>query len=463
MKKLALISLLAISSCTLEPSYHTPPHHLPLAENSQQKISEVSWDKFFESPDLQRVIKMALENNRDLKVANLNVESLEAVYGVARASLFPSISANGAETRQKAPAAFKAFTPKRQYRANLAFTAYELDFWGRLRSLKKSAQEDLLSSREARNLVKITVISATVNAYAQFLADRENLRIAEDNLKTLESRSHFVEVRRKAGLDSQQDYLLALFNLENARNTYENYRKYVEQDSNALMILTGKFSAESLPKVNSIDDIKINESLIEFVPSTSLLSRPDIKQAEHDLKGANADIGAARAAFFPNISLSGTYGYGSRDLSTLFDSRTWTLTPQITMPIFAGGQNIARLKNANIQKQIEIINYEKAIHTAFREALDQFAEYESISNQLKSADKILKTQNKSFQIAVVRYQRGASNSLNKIDSQLLLLSARQNYVNVKKEYLANIIALYKVLGGGNDLEEERDDSFFNFL
>ena len=462
MKKSALIFLFALGSCTLDPKYQKPLHNLPLAENSQEKISEISWEKFFESQDLQRVIKMALENNRDLKVANLNVESLEAIYGVARSSLLPSVSANAAETRQKAPAAFKSFMPKKQFRANLAFTAYELDFFGRLRSLKKSAHEDLLSGQEARNLVKITVVAETVNAYLQFLADRENLRAAEENLKVLESRSHVVEIRKKAGLDSQQTYLLSIFNTENARNTYETYRKSVEQDSNALMILTGKFSAESLPQVDSIDDVKINESLIEFLPSVSLLSRPDIKQAEHALKASNADIGAARAAFFPSISLSGTYGYNSRDLSSLFDSRTWTFTPQISIPIFAGGQNWARLKNANIQKQIEIINYEKAIHTAFREALDQFAEHESISNQLKSAEKIYKTQDKSFKISVLRYQMGAASSLNKIDSQLLVLSARQNYVAVKKEYLANLIMLYKVLGGGNDLEEKEEKSFFNF-
>lgn len=459
MKKLALIFLL-LTSCTLEPKYKTPQTNLPLTEGEKEPISNISWDRFFVSEDLQRVVNMALENNRDLKVANLNVESVEAIYGVARSALLPSVSANYAETRQKAPPAFRNFMPKRQYRANVSFTAYELDFFGRLRSLKKSAFEDLLASRQARDLVRITVIAETINAYAQFLTDRENFRIAEENFKVLQDRSRYVEIRRKEGLDSQEDYLISLTNIENARNTYENYRKFVEQDSNALMILTGKFDAESLPKVDSIDDIKINESLLEFTPSSSLLSRPDVRQAEHVLKAANADIGAARAAFFPSISLSGTYGYGSRELDNLLNSKTWTLTPQISLPIFAGGQNMARLKNANIQKQIEVINYEKAIHTAFREALDQFAERESLSKQLASYEKLVQTQNKTFQIAVVRYQKGASSSLNRIDSQLLLLSVQQNRNNIKKEYIANLISLYKALGGGSNIETEEEYSIF---
>lgn len=463
MKKItALLSFAALVSCTMEPKYHKPKIDLPLAESSKEKISQISWDRFFQSEDLQRVIKMALANNRDLKVANLNVESVEAIYGVTRSSLFPSISANATEIKQKAPTPFKAFTPKKQFRANLAFTSYELDFFGRLRSLKKSAFEDLLGSRQARNLVKITVISQTVNAYAQFLVDRENLRIAESNLAALEEKSRLIELRHKAGLDAQTDLLNAETNTENARLTCDNYTKFVEQDSNALMILTGKFDAESLPKVDSIDDIKIDESLLEFTPSTSLLSRPDVAEAEHALKSANADIGAARAAFFPTVSLSGTYGFSSRELNTLISpaSRSWTLTPQISLPIFSGGQNIARLKNANVLKQIEIINYEQAIHTAFREALDQFAQRETSVRQLKSSDMILKMREKSSKIATIRYQKGASSLLDSIDSQLTLFLAKQNRNNVKKEYLVNLITLYKVLGGGNAIEKEEEYSIF---
>lgn len=456
MRKILTLALLVISSCTMEPKYKKPQVDLPLADGAKEKISKISWERFFQSEDLQRVVKMALENNRDLKVANLNVESVEAIYSVSRSALLPAISANASEIKQKAPTAFKGFTPKKQFRANLAFTNYEIDFFGRIRSLKHAAFEDVMSGRQARNLVQITVISQTVNAYAQFLVDRENLRLAQKNLDVLEEKTRLTEIRHKAGLDSQDTLINAATAAENARIACDNYSKFVEQDSNALMILTGKFDAESLPKVDSIDDIKIDESLLEFTPSTSLLSRPDVAEAEHKLKSANADIGAARAAFFPTISLSTTYGFSSRELNQTITpaSRSWTITPQISLPIFNGGQNIARLKNANVLKQIEIINYEKAIHAAFREALDQFAQRETSTRQLKSSDLILKLREKSFKIATLKNEKGAASALNKVDAESIFLSAKQNRNNVKKEYLANLISLYKVLGGGNEIEQE---------
>ena len=321
-----------------------------------------------------------------------------------------------------------------------------------MRSLKKSALENFLASKQARNITQISLISQVVNSYAQLLLDAEVLDIMKENLKLQNDRYNFIELRYKNGIDSQDDLLNAKTLLENAKNNSEIYIKLVEQDKNALMLLTGVFNENSLPKISSINDIKINEDLLDFIPSESLLSRPDIQQAEHQLKSANANIGAARAAFFPSISLSGTYGYASRDLSSLFDSRTWAFTPQINIPIFSGGRNIANLNIANLQKKIEIAQYEKTIQTAFSEVLDQLAERKSVTNQLEAFDEILKAREKSYKISKRKHNQGINSGLGVIDEKLSFLIAKQNQFSIKKEYIANLIALYKVLGGGSKIE-----------
>lgn len=409
--------------------------------------------RIFQTPDLQRIIQMALDNNRDLRIANLNIESVQATYGVVRSNLFPTINAAASETKQGVPGAFASFTPRKQFRANLAMASYEIDFFGRLRSLKKSALEDFLASEEARNVTKILVIAETANAYAQLLLDQEMLKVAEENMKAQEARYKYSELRYKQGIDSSVNLMNAQALIETAKANYETYVKLVAQDKNALMVLTGVFNDTSLPQISALSEIKLNENALDFVASQTLLSRPDIQQAEHNLKSANANIGAARAAFFPSITITGSYGYGSRELKTLFDSQFWTFAPQINLPIFTGGRNMANLDIANTRKKIEIAEYEKAIQAAFRETRDQLAEREAIFKQLKSSDKILQARQKSFDVSNLHYQQGEVSAFGILDTQLLLVAAKQNQVVVKKDYLANLIALYKVLGGGSEVEE----------
>lgn len=451
-----LIAIFVISACTMAPKYKQPEVEVPFAAPTsadKQKISTISWKQYFQSPDLQRVIQLALDNNRDLRVANLNIEVAQGTHGVARSNLMPTISAVGSETRQGVPSAFAGFTPKKQFGANLTLTSYEVDFFGRLRSLKKSALEDFLASEETRNVTKITVIAETVNAYAQLLLDSKILKITEENLKAQSNRFNFTELRYKNGIDSQVDLLAAAASIETAKTTFETYKKLVAQDKNALMVLTGTFDEKALPQDTELNDIRINEELLDLVPSESLLLRPDVQQAEHSLKSANANIGAARAAFFPSITLTGTYGYRSRELDGLFDSKTWTFMPQINLPIFSGGRNLANLSIANARKKVQIAQYEKAIQTAFREALDQFAEKEAISNQLKSYDTILSAREKSNIIYEAKHKVGISSALNVLDAQIAFLTAKQNQASAKKEYITNLVNLYKVLGGGAELEE----------
>lgn len=456
LKNFVIAILLINSSCTMAPWYKKPKVDLPFADatSDKQKIALISWQQYFASDDLKRVIQLALDNNRDLRVANINIESAQGAYGVSRANLLPAVGAAVSETRQGVPSAFASFIPKRQFRANLTLTSYEVDFFGRLRSLKKSAAEDFLATEEARNVTKISLICETANAYAQLILDRELLEVAKENLQAQTNRYKFVERRYKNGIDSQTDLLNATALIENSKINFENYQKLVEQDKAALMLLTGVFDEKSLPQISAINDIKINEDLLDFVPSQSLLLRPDIKQAEHALKSANANIGAARAAFFPSISLTGNYGYGSRDLDTLFDAKSWTFAPQINLPIFSGGRNFANLTIANARKKIEIANYEKAIQAAFREALDQLAERKSISNQLNSYDEILKARQKNYDFSEKKHKVGINSALNVLDDQLTFLAAKQARATAKKEYLANLITLYKVMGGGSEVESD---------
>ncbi len=454
MRKLILI-LALLTSCNIEPKYVKPKADVPFksVENPyKKKITQISWREFFKSPDLQRIIQLALDNNKDLKTAALNVEIAEGTHGVARSNLFPAITGTAYETRQGVPPSFASFMPKKQFRANVGFTSYEVDFLGRLRSLKKSALEDFLASKETQNIAKITVISQTANAYAQFLLDRQLMKFAEENVSTQDDRYKLTMIRYQQNIDSKTTLLAAENLLETAKVNFETYKKLVEQDKNALMALVGSFDEKSIPQDKTIDDIEIAEDLLDFIPSDNLLLRPDIQQAEHDLKSANANIGAARAAFFPYITLSGSYGYASRQLDTLFDTSTWTFTPQINIPIFSGGRNVANLDIAHARKNLKIIQYEKVIQTAFREALDQLAEREAVTNQLSSYEKILSAREESYKISERKRAVGLMSKMDILDGKISLLSAEQNQLSAKKESIANLIALYKVMGGGAEVE-----------
>lgn len=443
----------------MAPKYVKPEAPVPFQsaqEAGKKKIAAVKWQEYFTSPDLQRVIQMALDHNRDLKTAMLNVEIAEGTHGVARSNLLPTINATASETRQGVPSGFASFTPRKQFRANVGFTSYELDFFGRLRSLKSAALEDFLASAAAQQVTKITVIAETANAYAQLLLDQQLLEIAAENAKAQQERCDLIEKRYQNGIDSQLTLLNAQALSEGAKASVENYKKIVEQDKNALMALTGIFNERSLPKVGSLSDIEINDDLLDFVASENLLLRPDIQQAEHNLKSANANIGAARAAFFPTITLTGTYGYGSKSLDTLWDNQSWTFNPQITLPIFSGGRNIANLDVANARKNLQIVTYEKTIQTAFREALDNLAARKSVVNQLQSYEKSLSARQKSYNLSEAKHQEGIFSANDVIDSKISLFSARQNQLTTQKEMIANLITLYKVMGGGAEIREEKN-------
>ncbi|MBU6339843.1 MAG: TolC family protein [Rickettsiales bacterium] len=450
---LFLILSFTITSCNLDPKYKTPEVALPFEESKEEKesISLIPWQKFFKSEELQKVINLALENNRDLKVASLNVDLARASHDVVRANLFPTINGTALATRQGVPSAFASFTPRTQYRANLNLASYELDFFGRLRSLKRSALEDFLATNEAKEVVKISLITEVVNSYITLLSNNEILSVATLAIEAQQKKFDLIKKQYESGVAAKADFLNAKATLENAKMTFENYQKIAKQDKNNLLLLTGVFDEKLLPLNTSFDKIEIDENLLSFLPSKTLLSRPDIKQAEHKLRSANANIGAARAAFFPSITLTGNYGYGARDLSDLLSSKTWSITPQINLPIFTGGKNISNLKIADIKKKIEIINYEKAIQTAFREASDRIAERQATKNRLELAENILTSQENLSQISKAKYEAGVGKITDKMDAEILSASAKQNRIATKREYMMNLIETYKAMGGGSEV------------
>lgn len=445
----------ALASCTLAPWYKRPESPVPLekANDSQKRIATLSWKEFFKTPDLQRVIQLALDNNRDMRVANLNIETAQASYGITRSALLPTINATGTETRQGVPSGFAAFTPKHQFRANVNFTNYEIDFFGRLRSLTKAALESYLSTEEARNVIRLSLIAETANAYMQLLYDREMELAAKGRLEAQETKTAMMMERYNAGINSYSDYLASKALLEATKIVHETAKRNVEQDQNNLMMLTGTSDKSSFPKI-TMDQVNLNESLLSFTPSELLLSRPDIKQAEHDLLSSNANIGAARAAFFPSISLSGTYGYASRDLNVLLDNKSWTMTPQINLPIFAAGKNWSTLKQANADKKIKIAKYEKAIQNAFKETRNELANRKLAKEQLDAAYQIFLAKSEMNHIAKKKHGEGLLNNSELADAKINMFSSNEDWALARRQYLGNMINLYKVLGGGSEAPEE---------
>ncbi len=452
----AIFALCLNISCSLEPKYKKPEPQISLEKTDSEKeqINKISWQNFFQSPELQNIISSALKNNRDLEIAALNIEAAQANYGISKSNLLPTIGATAAKTRQGVPSAFSSFMPSRQYRANLSLASYELDFFGRLRNLKKSALEDFLATKEAFEVVKISIITQSANAYAQYLLDRELFEIAKELIAAQQEKYKLVELRYENQLTSKSDLLNAESEIENAKIAFENYKKQVELDKNSLKILSGNFGEELLQNKIGLEDIKINEESLNFIASESLLNRPDVKKAEHDLKNANANIGAARAAFFPSITLTGTYGYSSKKFNGLFASKTWSYTPQINIPIFSGGRNYQNLKLAEITKKSEIATYQQVIEKAFRETLDELVERETVLQKTASTEKILQIRQKNYALAKAKQEQGLGSKTQTLEEKILLLNAKEKYLTSKKDYLANLINIYKTLGGGSDNTEE---------
>ncbi len=460
MKKTIINFLIiaTLSSCTMIPNYKKPklPVEKTIGENTKDQdklVSEIKWQDFFQSPNLKKIIQTALDNNRDLRVAVLNIDAAQALYRVKRADLLPSVDAQGGLSKQKnqlfgnQSGGSQTIT---RYSANVS-AAFEIDLFGKIRSQNQSVLETFFATEEAKNATQIALIAEVSNAYLQLLADQKILNLAKDTAIAQEKSYQLIAKKFEYGVISKLDLMQSKTGIETAKANQALYSKLVEQDKNALVLLMGVKNSDLLNGQEKLEDVKLMKNLPAGLASKILLCRPDIMQAEHQLKSANANIGAARAAFFPSISLTGSVGYASSDLSNLFaggSSAAWSFVPSINLPIFQGGKNTANLDYAKIIKNIYIAKYEKAIQTAFREVADQLAARKNLDAQMQAQNNLAEAAEESYKISSVRYDAGIDSFINVADSQRTLFNAKQNQIALEKEKLSNLVLIYKVLGGG---------------
>ena len=459
-----VVALLACSACTLAPGYERPATPVPASWPSgpaypaetetpaAQAVAEIPWQEFFVDPRLQKVIELTLANNRDLKIATLNVERFRAFYQIERARLLPQLNASAAGNVQRLPADLSGSGSAeifRQYSAGVGVSAYELDLFGRVQSLKEQALEEYLATEEARRAARISLIATVAQSYLTLAADQEVVALARQTLDSRQSSFALIEKRFNAGITSALDLHQAQTLVDGARVQSVQATRLVAQDENLLTLLVGApLPAELLPAPLGAE-VTLQE-LAPGLPSESLLRRPDIISAEHRLKAANANIGAARAAFFPRIALTGSVGVGSDQLSGLFKSGsdTWSFAPQITVPIFDAGRNRANLKVSKVEREIAVAEYEKAILTAFREVADALAEHGTITELLAAQESLTAATAESSRLSLVRYDKGVDSYLSVQDAERNLFVAQQNLISARLSRLTNLVTLYKVLGGG---------------
>ena len=456
------VTAFILGGCSLIPEYKQPaapvaaqypqgPAYSP-AEAANVAAAEQGWRQFFHDPALQQLIQTALINNRDLRVAALNIDAYRAQYRIQRADLFPAVSATGSGSRQRVPANLSTSGESgitSQYSATLGVSAYELDLFGRIRSLSEQALETYFSSEEARRSTQISLVANVANAYLTWQADQELLKLTQNTLKAFEESYRLTSRSNEVGVSSALDLSQSRTSVESARVSLARYQRQVAQDLNSLTLLLGSGLPNNLPQAQPL-----SADLLSLVPagmpSELLQRRPDILQAEHELKAANANIGAARAAFFPSISLTANAGTISPDLSGLFNggSGTWLFQPSINIPIFNAGSLRASLDYSKIQKEISVANYEKAIQTAFQEVSDGLTARKTFNEQLQAQSDFVAANQDYYRLAERRYRIGIDSNLTFLDAQRSLFSAQQSLITDRLSQLTSEVNLYKALGGG---------------
>ncbi|UFS70187.1 AdeC/AdeK/OprM family multidrug efflux complex outer membrane factor [Geomonas sp. RF6] len=461
---IAIGALLSLTGCsTLAPKYKQPAAPVPAAwptggayKNTagtagDQAAADIAWKDFFTDDRLRKVLSLSLDNNRDLRVAVLNIERTRSLYQIQRSELFPYVDAGGSYVAARTPrtlAGGDAVT-SHTYALTVGFSAYELDLFGRIRSLKERALEEFLATEQARRSAQIALVSEVANTWLSLGADQERLRLAKETLATNQQSYELTRKRFDLGVASELDLRQAQTNVEAARVDIARYTSIVAQDRNALDLLAGAtVPAELLPQeLNVVSALK---GVSPGLPSDVLQRRPDILEAENRLKGANANIGAARAAFFPRITLTTDIGLGSSQLSNLFKGGAglWSFAPQISIPIFNAGANKANLRVAEVDRDILVSQYEKSIQVAFREIADALATRGTVEDQLSAQQALVDAAAASRRLSEARYQKGVDSYLAVLDSQRALYAAQQNLISLRLSRIANLVTLYKVLGGG---------------
>ena len=462
---LPILSLAVLSGCSLAPEYERPaspvPEAYPLGSADAADSSEVpAWRTYYTNADLQGLIELALENNRDLRITQLTTEQIRAYYRIQRAALLPSLDAAASGTRQHTPADLSASgsaTTSSSYAVGLQMPAYELDFFGRILSLKDQALKKYLATQEAQRSAELSLIASVANQYYLLVSLEAQRELAAEAKQAAQRAFDLNQESFDAGVGGELDLRTSEAQLQAYRAAELSFGEQVAQARNLLTQLVGA----ELPEFTVTDAVITGEhaplELPVGLPSDLLMRRPDILAAEFTLQGAHANIGAARAAFFPSIQLTAFAGTASAELSGLFESgsKQWSFAPNITIPIFAAGRNKANLEVAELQKEIEIANYENAIQSAFREVADALAVRASVDQRIDAQHIRVHAAERRHELTQQRYDAGVDNYLAVLLAQQELFSAQQNLVQARLSKLTNQTALFAALGGGVSEAAER--------
>lgn len=463
-----LCACLLAGCANLAPTYVRPQAPLPgnwpqagsivPAATPAAAPADIAWREFITDARLRQVVDVSLQNNRDLRVAVLNIEQARALHRIERAALLPEVGGAAAGSRQRSPATSGAGgqgSTTTSYRVELGLSGYELDFFGRVRNLSDAALESFFAVEENRRSTQISLVAEIAGAWLTLAADTDRLQLARETLKSQQDSYELTRRRRELGGASGVALAQAQTTVDSARVDVARFTSQVAQDRNALELLAGgPLPDELLPAPLAAVEGDSPASLLVDVPAglpaEVLQRRPDVLAAERLLRAANADIGAARAAFFPSITLTASAGTQSRSLPDLFGggSGAWSFMPQINLPIFDAGRRRADLQMTEAQQAIEVAHYEKTLQVAFREVADALAERGTLAERLAAQQSLTEATRRSYTLSDALFKNGASSYLDVLDAQRSLYAARQTSITLRLSEQANRITLYKVLGGG---------------
>ena len=446
---------LALTACQSMrgPEPVAQPTTLPeqyLSQSNGPSVAEQGYKDFFADSRLLQVLDLALNNNRDLRISALNIERAQQAYQITQNNQLPTIGATGEVMRQVSVSAYGTTKPTTIYRVGLGVTAYELDFWGRVRSLKDNALDTYLATASARDATQIALIGQVSQAWLSYSFAKAQLQLAEQTLATQLEAYNLNKKRFDVGIDSELPTRQSQISVETARSDVAEYKTQVAQAQNLLNLLVGETVPSNLLPQQRVSRITNNGSIRAGLPSELLNNRPDVRAAEYKLSAAGANIGAAKARMYPNISLTGSAGFGSRELSELFKSGSfvWALGPSLDIPIFDWGTRKSNIKISETDQKIALSDYEKSIQTAFREVNDALAVSQHINERLDAQRRLVDATNSAYKISSARFRAGIDNYLTVLDAQRASYAAQQGLLLLEQAMLNNQVELYKSLGGG---------------
>ena len=463
---MVLIPALLSGCVSLDPHYDRPQGAvsttLPSGEayrslqGTTVNYRDISWQDYVLDAQLRQVVAMALDSSRDLREAVASVKSAHAQYGEQRANLFPTLSAGISGTRSRALTGEGNQTAlSDSYSAQGSVSSFELDLFGKNQSLSRQQYETYLGTLEGARSTRLTVLYNAVDYWLTLAADRSNLAIAKETAQSARQSWEVTRRQMENGIASMVDVASAETTWRTAQADVASYATLVAQDKNALDLVVGQRVPDNLLPANIESLGNALREVPAGISSEAMLNRPDVLQAEHNLKAANANIGAARANFFPTISLTASGGVGSAELSSLFKSGVgiWSFAPSVSLPIFQGGYNVSYLKYTQAQKEYYVAGYEKAVQTAFQEVADALARRGTINDQLSSQRSNVAASQTYYRLADLRYRNGVDTFLNSLTAQRTLYTARTSLVSTEQAYYQNLNTFYKVMGGGTALQE----------